>query len=176
MLRRAASYPRVPAAGESVEAGSEVGITVSDGPEKLRIPDVAGQDLTTAQQNIYNAGFAYTSVEVQSDEPAGKVISTDPAAGTMLDPWAREVTINYSSGPAPEPAPAPQQPAAQQPAPQQPAVQQPAVQQPSSPQPAPQSNADDSEKDNQKAQEKAREAQQKAREGARKAQQKANEN
>lgn len=145
-----------PAAGESLESGSEVGVTVSEGPEELQIPDVAGQDLTTAQQNMWNAGFAYNPVEVQSDEPANTVLSTDPPAGTMLDPWAREVTINYSAGPPPDPAPAPQQPAPQQ--------------------PAPQSNADsDSGQNNQKAQEKAREARQKAQEKAREARQKANE-
>ena len=148
-----------PAAGASVESGSKVGITVSKGPQKLQIPDVTGQDLTTAQQNMWNAGFAYTPVEIQSNAPAGTVVSTDPAAGTMLDPWAQKVTINYSSGPAPTPAPAPQQPAPQQ--------------------PAPQPNAG-SGQNNQKAQDKAREAlqkaQKKAQEAARKAQKKANGN
>lgn len=142
-----------PAAGESVEAGSEVDITVSDGPEKLQIPDVTGQDLTTAQQNMWNAGFAYNPVEVQSDEPSGTVISTDPAAGTMLDPWAREVTINYSSGPAPEPTPTPEQPAPQQ----------------------PNAGSGQGNQNNQKAQEKAREARQKAQEKAREAQEKQQE-
>lgn len=97
-----------PAAGEGVEPGAAVDVTVSDGPEKLPIPDVTGQDLETAQQNVWNAGFAYTSVEVESDEPAGTVVSTDPPAGTMLDPWARTVTINYSAGPPPEPRPRPE--------------------------------------------------------------------
>ncbi len=96
-----------PAAGENVEPGTAVGVTVSSGPEKLPVPDVVGQDLETAQQNVWNAGFAYTSVEVQSDEPAGTVVSTDPSGGTMLDPWARKVTINYSSGPPPTSTPQP---------------------------------------------------------------------
>jgi serine/threonine-protein kinase len=92
-----------PAAGESVESGTEIGVTVSEGPEKFPIPDVTGQDIGTAQQNMWNAGFAYNSVEVESDEPVGTVVSTNPKAGTMLDPWAREVTINYSAGPQPDP-------------------------------------------------------------------------
>ena len=141
------------APGESVEAGTEIGVTVSDGPEKLQIPDVTGQDLTTAQQNMWNAGFAYTPVEIQSNEPAGTVISTDPAGGTMLDPWADKVTINYSAGPPPEPQPEPT----------------------TTPQPDASSG-----QNNQKAQEKAREARQeaqkKAREATRKARQEVNEN
>ncbi|MDQ4106127.1 MAG: PASTA domain-containing protein, partial [Actinomycetota bacterium] len=93
-----------PAPGESVEPGTAVSVTVSDGPERLPVPDVTGQDIDTAQQNVWNAGFAYTSVEVESDEPAGTVVSTDPPGGTMLDPWAQRVTINYSAGPStPEP-------------------------------------------------------------------------
>ena len=148
-----------PTAGESVESGSEVGVTVSDGPEKLEIPDVAGQDLDTAQQNMWNAGFAYNPVEVQGDEPAGTVLSTDPAAGTMLDPWAREVTINYSSGPTPAPTP---QPEPQQPEPQQPASQ-------------PNADSGQNNQNSQKAQEKAREAQQKAQEKAREAREKQQE-
>ncbi len=136
-----------PASGASVEPGAAVGVTVSDGPQKLQIPDVTGQDLTTAQQNLWNAGFAYTPVEVKSNEPAGTVVSTNPAGGTMLDPWARKVTINYSAGPPPDPAPTTQ----------------------------PDTNSN-SGQSNQKAQEKAREARQKAREDARKAQEKANGN
>jgi beta-lactam-binding protein with PASTA domain/tRNA A-37 threonylcarbamoyl transferase component Bud32 len=132
-----------PASGESVEPGTAVDVTVSDGPERLPIPDVTGQDLSTAQQNVWNAGFAYTSVEVESDEPAGTVVSTDPPGGTLLDPWAREVTINYSAGPPPAPQ-----------------------------QPAPQPDAN-SGQNNQKAQDKAREARQKAQDKAREAREEA---
>jgi serine/threonine-protein kinase len=135
-----------PTAGESVESGAAVGVTVSDGPEKLPVPDVTGQDIGTAQDTVWNAGFAYTPVEVESDEPAGTVVSTDPAGGTMLDPWARKVTINYSAGPpAPQPAP-------------EPTVE---------PEPQPSPDAEN----NQKAQDKAREARQKAQEKAREARQ-----
>ncbi|MGB3682252.1 MAG: Stk1 family PASTA domain-containing Ser/Thr kinase [Rubrobacteraceae bacterium] len=142
-----------PTAGESVESGSVVGITVSDGVEELPVPDVTGQDIGTAQQNVWNAGFAYTPVEIESDEPAGTVVSTDPAGGTMLDPWAQKVTINYSAGPPPEPAP-------------DPGVQQ----------PAPRQNGSGPEAgQNREAQQRAREAQQRQREKAREARQRAQE-
>lgn len=138
-----------PTSGESVEPGTAVDVTVSDGPERLPVPDVTGQDLGTAQQNVWNAGFAYTPVEVESDEPAGTVVSTDPPGGTLLDPWARKVTINYSAGP-PDPAPQP------------------------APEPAPQPDAN-SGQNNQEAQERAREARQKAQEKAREAREEARE-
>ena len=140
-----------PASGESVEPGTAVGVTVSDGPERLPIPDVTGQDLATAQQNVWNAGFAYTSVEVQSDEPAGTVVSTDPPGGTLLDPWASEVTINYSAGPPPEPAPTPQPDANSN------------------------SGQNNNQGNNQEARQEAREAREAARDDAREARQEAQE-
>jgi eukaryotic-like serine/threonine-protein kinase len=57
---------------------------------------------------VWNAGFGYTVEIVQSDEPAGTVVSTDPSGGTQLDPNSRRVAIRQSSGP-PEPvAPSPE--------------------------------------------------------------------
>jgi serine/threonine-protein kinase len=92
-----------PAAGASVEPGSAVNVTTSLGPEQVEVPDVYGLDLATAQDTVANAGFYYEVVEVEpsNDEPAGTALSTEPAAGTLLDPGAT-VTIYHSSGP-PEP-------------------------------------------------------------------------
>lgn len=160
-----------PTAGESVEQGSAVGITVSDGAEELPVPDVTGQDIGTAQQNVWNAGFAYTPIEIESNEPAGTVISTDPAGGTMLDPWAKKVTINYSSGPPPEPAPEPQ-PLPQstpQPTPEPTPPVPPVPQQPNA-------GGEQGNQDAQEVREKAREAREKAQEKAREAQEEARDN
>jgi serine/threonine-protein kinase len=90
-----------PASKESVEPGSAVNVTVSLGPEPLAVPEVLGMELKTAQQTIANAGLKYTVFEVEDNEPAGTALSTDPPAGTLLDPGST-VTIYYSSGP-PEP-------------------------------------------------------------------------
>ena len=82
---------------------------------------------------MWAAGFGYTVEFVQSNQPAGTVVSTEPPAGTQLDPNSRNVTISASEGepvlvpseedvtpepdasesrsastPAPAPAPAPQ--------------------------------------------------------------------
>ena len=95
-----------PAAGESLEPGSAVNVTVSLGPQQVEVPEVYGMDLATAKQTVANAGLYYTVVEVEENEPAGTALSTDPAAGTLVDPGAT-VTLYYSSGPPPETTQAP---------------------------------------------------------------------
>ncbi|MDP8948164.1 MAG: Stk1 family PASTA domain-containing Ser/Thr kinase [Actinomycetota bacterium] len=94
-----------PAAGQSVEPGSAVNVTVSLGPEPVEVPEVFGMDLQTAQQTVVNAGLRYTTFEVEDNEPEGTALSTEPGAGTLVDPGTT-VTIYYSSGPPPEPDPA----------------------------------------------------------------------
>jgi eukaryotic-like serine/threonine-protein kinase len=87
-----------PAQGESIEPGSSVIVTVSLGPEQVEVPDVFGLDLATAQQSVADAGFYYTLVKVENNAPEGTAISTEPGAGTLLEPGAT-VTIYYSGGP-----------------------------------------------------------------------------
>jgi eukaryotic-like serine/threonine-protein kinase len=70
-------------------------------PVQLPVPDVVGKNVEEAKQTIQNAGFAFAVETVQSNQPAGTVISTDPAPGTLLDPASREVIIRQSSGPPP---------------------------------------------------------------------------
>lgn len=113
-----------PRPGVEVEPGSAVSITLSSGPEQIAVPDVVGQEIDAAKTSIRNAGLGYKSSEVQSNQPAGTVISTAPAAGTMLDPLTY-VLITYSTGP-PEPAPKPKPKPAPKPRPdaQRPARQQ----------------------------------------------------
>jgi len=93
-----------PAEGESIEPGSSVNVTVSLGPEQAEVPEVYGLKLVAAQQKVANAGFYYNVAEVEpnNDEAAGTALSTDPGAGTLLEPGAT-VTIYYSGGPPPEP-------------------------------------------------------------------------
>ena len=70
-------------------------------PEQIPVPDVVGKNVEEAKQAIQNAGFAFAVETVQSNQPAGTVVSTDPAPGTLLDPASREVIIRQSSGPPP---------------------------------------------------------------------------
>jgi beta-lactam-binding protein with PASTA domain len=60
---------------------------------------------------VGNAGLNSTVLEVQSQEAGGSALSTDPPAGTLLDPETT-VTIYYSAGPpavtaSPEPTASP---------------------------------------------------------------------
>ncbi len=88
------------AAGEGAEPGTSVSVTVSSGPETTQVPDVIGDDLQTAQQEVAAAGFGYTTLESQSPQwPRGTVLYTDPVAGASLEPGSN-VTIAYSSGPS----------------------------------------------------------------------------
>jgi eukaryotic-like serine/threonine-protein kinase len=97
-----------PAAGTEAEEDSSVDIVVSSGPRQVQVPNVVGSYVDEAIDAVWNAGFGYTVETVQSDEPAGTVVSTDPSGGTQLDPNSRRVTIRQSTGP-PEPvAPPPE--------------------------------------------------------------------
>lgn len=94
-----------PSAGSNAESGSSVDVTVSSGPNQIRVPDVVGYGAADAAATLWNAGFGYTVETVQSNQPAGTVLSTDPVGGTLLDPYSRSVTISQSSGPAVAPPP-----------------------------------------------------------------------
>jgi serine/threonine-protein kinase len=99
-----------PSAGSNARSGSSVDITVSSGPNQAPVPDVVGYSVSDATDAIWNAGFGYTVETVLSNEPTGTVLSTDPAGGTLLDPYERSVTIRQSSGPATAPPPPPPSP------------------------------------------------------------------
>ena len=106
-------FEQQPATGTDVEPGSEVSVTVSNGPELSTVPNVVGQSAEEAQAELWNAFFASEVVTVQSDEPEGTVVSTDPAAGTQADWRAITVTVEVSAGPPAgppaEPTPLPDQ-------------------------------------------------------------------
>ena len=88
-----------PAEGESIEPGSAVAVTVSLGPEQVEVPDVFGLSLKQAQDVLASAGLFSNAFEVEDNEPAGTALSTEPGAGTLVDPQTT-VTLYYSGGPA----------------------------------------------------------------------------
>jgi eukaryotic-like serine/threonine-protein kinase len=90
-----------PAAGQDVEPGTAVNVTVSLGPEQVKVPEVYGLSVAAAQTTLSNAGLNSTPVEVAGDEAAGTALSTDPGVGALLDPGST-VTLYYSAGPPPE--------------------------------------------------------------------------
>jgi len=89
-----------PAAGAKSQKGSTVTITVSTGAQKVAVPNVVGQDQATAANTLGQAGFSTKVFSQASDTvPSGKVIKTDPGAGTELAKGST-VNVTVSSGPA----------------------------------------------------------------------------
>jgi eukaryotic-like serine/threonine-protein kinase len=87
-----------PGEGQSVDPGTTVTLRVSDGDAEL--PDVAGQQQAAATSTLRGAGFTNIVPEqVESDEPEGTVVATDPSGGEQAAA-DDEITLRVSSGPA----------------------------------------------------------------------------
>ncbi|MEU8895200.1 Stk1 family PASTA domain-containing Ser/Thr kinase [Nocardia sp. NPDC048505] len=87
-----------PSAGSKVDVDQAIIVTLGDGPEKVRVPSVVGQDISVAQPNLEgSAGFKVDIDEVASAKPKGEVLSTNPAGGTQADKGST-VTVQISSG------------------------------------------------------------------------------
>ncbi|MBM7173339.1 PASTA domain-containing protein, partial [Streptomyces sp. G44] len=72
-----------PAAGERIRQNDQVTLTVSRGPEKVKVPDVKGIPLAEAKKELKNSGLAPGMVTkaFSSTVDKGSVIGTDPRAG-----------------------------------------------------------------------------------------------
>jgi serine/threonine-protein kinase len=90
-----------PAPGQRVRSNGTVTLTVSKGPQQVRVPTVRGHALATAQQELTSAGLAPGAVtQAFSDSvPNGQVISTNPAGGADRAPGT-PVAITVSRGAA----------------------------------------------------------------------------
>jgi serine/threonine-protein kinase len=88
-----------PAGGAQVDKGATVAVVVGAGPNTLAVPDVTGQTVADARAAIQAKGFTGTvSVNnVDSLEPKGTVVSTNPAASTDVAPDS-SITLNVSKG------------------------------------------------------------------------------
>ncbi len=94
-----------PGAGEEAEDGSIVALTLSQGPEKVEVPEVKGLTVDEATQELTALEFVPNPVAVENDDvEEGLVIDTDPPAGTEAGKGST-VTINYSQGPDAIPIP-----------------------------------------------------------------------
>jgi serine/threonine-protein kinase len=88
-----------PGSGESAAKGSTVTIKVSSGKQKAAVPDVRGEDVDVAANELGQAGFKTARQQEESETVSeGKVIRTSPAAGTPLERGST-VTLVVSSGP-----------------------------------------------------------------------------
>jgi beta-lactam-binding protein with PASTA domain len=89
-----------PLAGNHLQRGGTVTLTVSTGKPKVNVPSLIGKTRDDAVSTLVNAGLkADPVVLVPSNKPEGTVTGQDPAAGQTIVQGSR-VRINVSSGPA----------------------------------------------------------------------------
>ena len=70
-----------PAAGTPARPGTSVAVTVSNGPDLVTVPNLAGRPPAASQQALTAAGLR---VSATYGPPAGEVFSTQPAAGAKV--------------------------------------------------------------------------------------------
>jgi serine/threonine-protein kinase len=75
-----------PKAGTRIRGNDSVAITVSDGPETVRVPALAGQKLGEARGLLKDDGLEPGMVtrEFSEDVPRGSVVSASPADGMKV--------------------------------------------------------------------------------------------
>jgi serine/threonine-protein kinase len=88
-----------PRPGSRVRKHSTVTLTVSEGPRRAKVPNVVGKSLSAAEHALRGAGLDPGTITRKfSDElPAGLVLATDPAAGTVRAPGAN-IALTVSKG------------------------------------------------------------------------------
>ncbi len=87
-----------PAAGKKLASGATIQLFISSGPAQVQVPNVAGEDATTASNQLGQLGFKVSTVSQSSTTVAsGRVISTSPGAGTSAAKGAT-ITLTVSSG------------------------------------------------------------------------------
>ncbi|MFG3294932.1 Stk1 family PASTA domain-containing Ser/Thr kinase [Streptomyces sp. NPDC048179] len=88
-----------PDGGSEVEKGSTITLEVAKAEEKSTVPDVSGKtcDEAKAQMTANNLTGNCTEVDTDDSNLVGKVVSTDPQAGTQVD---KDSTVNIQIGKA----------------------------------------------------------------------------
>ncbi|CAN5332804.1 Stk1 family PASTA domain-containing Ser/Thr kinase [soil metagenome] len=89
-----------PPAGEFVEDGTEITLYVSSGKPTTMVPILQGKMLKDARKALNDADLKWDTVQVESDQPSGTVVSSDPAAGETVN-VGDTVTLSVSEGPTP---------------------------------------------------------------------------
>jgi len=89
-----------PSAGEQLQPGSRVVLSVSKGLLTAVVPDLTGLSISEAARMLSDLGLVVEQRRFSHDTTAvGDVISTDPPAGETLDRGAT-VVVNVSDGPS----------------------------------------------------------------------------
>ncbi|MFV0428723.1 MAG: Stk1 family PASTA domain-containing Ser/Thr kinase [Arachnia sp.] len=92
-----------PEGGEVVDVGTEVTLSVGQGPDQIKVPDVTGKTEDEARSLLNDAGITNVTTEQAdpAEEPidaeAGNVTVTSPAAGADIAPGG-EVKLTIATG------------------------------------------------------------------------------
>ena len=97
-----------PTAGQRVDRGSEVAVTVAASRGTVPVPDLQRKSESDALQAISDAGLRLgtRSEDFDAIVPAGQVIRSNPSAGNIVVKDTR-IDIVVSKGPEPTPSPSP---------------------------------------------------------------------
>jgi serine/threonine-protein kinase len=87
-----------PKPGERVDENTKVRINVSSGPRPVSVPNVVGQAYDSAASLLQGQGFAVAKRLVDSNQPAGVVVDSDPKPGSSVAPGS-SITLLVSKGP-----------------------------------------------------------------------------
>jgi eukaryotic-like serine/threonine-protein kinase len=91
------------AGGKEAKKGLKIVLTVGEGPEVAKVPNLIGLNYSEAEDKLQEAGFQLGGVKQVSSEtvPAGVIAEQDPQAGTTLDQESY-VYLTTSIGPPQE--------------------------------------------------------------------------
>jgi serine/threonine-protein kinase len=87
-----------PRPGTVLVAGSSVRINVSKGVKPVAVPNVVGLTYDVAAAQLQSAGFTVGRVDVESDRPAGEVVTQNPPGNSTASKGS-SVTLSVSQGP-----------------------------------------------------------------------------
>jgi eukaryotic-like serine/threonine-protein kinase len=91
-------FDQDPAAGEAIDAGSAVDVTVSSGPDVVAVPPLVGLTEDDAIATLEGDGFDVQVNRAPNEAEAGRVFAQDPEAGAEIEPGST-VVIAVSEGP-----------------------------------------------------------------------------
>jgi beta-lactam-binding protein with PASTA domain/predicted Ser/Thr protein kinase len=98
-VRRNEVFEQDPEAGQRLERGETVTITVSRGERQVEVPDLEGQTVGEAQGALADANLELGSVTNEASEAEeGTIIDQDPGPGEQAQPGSA-VNVTISSGP-----------------------------------------------------------------------------
>ena len=87
-----------PTGGTVVVAGAKVRVNVSKGVKQVAVPSVVGLQVDVASSQLQTAGFNVGRVDVESDRPAGEVVTQNPPGNSTASKGS-SVTLSVSKGP-----------------------------------------------------------------------------